>query len=235
MEEALDRAGAVLRARAPGLRAGPHRRRRPAADPSRPGALRRALRQPRGVAPPVDRRARDAGHRRLPPTRLAGPDLGAARGQRGRRDPPARAAGLHRGGGPRRRSGPAGAVRDHRPLLGAARARLARPAARRSRTSCPGPRSPGDLRAGPAVRARPRTSRRAPTTPDGLARASASRRSWPGPGSGRGGPARSSSPPGGSPSTARWPRSAGGSTRRRPGSRSTACWCRSRPVSSTTS
>ena len=85
-------AGPVLRARAAWLRPGPHRRWRAAADPSGPGALRGALRQPRGVPPPLDRGPRDAGHRRLPPAGLAGPDLGAAGRQRRRRDPPARAA-----------------------------------------------------------------------------------------------------------------------------------------------
>ena len=44
-----------------------------------PGAVRRALRQSRGVASPLDRRARDARHRRLPPARL-GRQISALRG-----------------------------------------------------------------------------------------------------------------------------------------------------------
>ena len=48
-------------------------------DPPRPGALRGALRQPRRLAPPLDRRARDAGHRGLPPAGVARP-ISALRG-----------------------------------------------------------------------------------------------------------------------------------------------------------
>ena len=74
--------------------------------PRRPRA-RPALRQPRRLAPALDRRARDPRHRRVPPARLARPDRRAARRQRRRRRAPPRAARLHRGEGPRRGPGPA--------------------------------------------------------------------------------------------------------------------------------
>ena len=79
VEEALDALADGYEAERPGLRAGPHRRRGPVADPSRPVPVRGAVRQPRRLAPALDRRARDAGHRGLPPARLAGADLVVAR------------------------------------------------------------------------------------------------------------------------------------------------------------
>ena len=95
------------------------------------------------------------------------------------------------GGGPRRGSRPAGALRHHRPLPGAPRAELAGPAARRWRTSCPGPRwrptSSASCSRPWAIgdRGWPR-----PTTPEPT-RASACKRCWPEPGWGPGGSARS--------------------------------------------
>ena len=73
--------------------------------------------------------------------------------------------GLHRGRGPRRGTGPAGAVRHDRPLPRAARARLARPAAAGGGASCPGPRWPASSSA-TCSRRSGSASRRPPTTPE---------------------------------------------------------------------
>ena len=98
---AVRRAGRVVPDRGPGLRGGPDRRRLPHPDPSRPGPLRRAVRQRGCVVAAVGRRPRDPGHRGLQAAGVPGPDRRPPRGQRRRGGPPARAPGLHR----RRRSG----------------------------------------------------------------------------------------------------------------------------------
>ena len=149
LEEPVERIEEVLTgladgylAERPRLRPGPHRRRGPLADPPRPRALCRALRQPRRLAPAVDRRVGDAGHRGLPPAGVPWADLVVAGRERRRRDTAPRAAGLHRGGRPGRRTRATCALRHHRSLLGAPRTRCAGRNCRPSRTSCPGPRWP---------------------------------------------------------------------------------------------
>ena len=119
-ELATERRGFQLQETASGWRLVTH----PDAHDARP-----ALRQPRRLAPALDRRARDARDRRVPPARLARPDRRAARRERRRRRAAARAARLHRGEGARRGPRPAGALRHDRAVLGPPRAALARRAA----------------------------------------------------------------------------------------------------------
>jgi hypothetical protein len=163
----------------------------PAADPSRPGPLRGALRQPRRLAPPLDRRAGDAGHRRLPPAGVPG-QISSLRGVN-----VDGVTGCSSSGATSRWS--AGPTARAAALFGTTDLFLERWAStrwsscRRWRTSSPGPRWPGP-RARPAVGWASGSSGVGPTTSDDdLTRAegSACRRSWPGPGRAPGGPARS--------------------------------------------
>ncbi len=165
VDEAIDRLARAYEAEGRGLRGGPHRRRGALPDPPRPGALRGALRQPRRLAPALDGRARDPGHRGLPPACLAGPDLVPARRQRGRRDPPARAARLHRRGRPRR-TAPASPLSSAPPTSSSSASASTRwTSCPRWRTSYPGPR----WRPTSSASCSPPSgwaSRRPPTTPE---------------------------------------------------------------------
>ena len=126
----------------PRLRARAGRRRLPLPDPSRPRALRRAVRARRPARPPVGARAGDARDRRLQAADLARPDLGDPRRQRrGDAAPRSLQRGYVRGGRPRSRARPRGALRhDHaRSSNGSASTRS--PTCRRSATSSPTRRS----------------------------------------------------------------------------------------------
>ena len=154
-----------LRGRGPGVRARPRGRRIPLPDPPRHGAFRRALRHGGRVVAAVVGRPRDAGHRRLPPTRVAGPDRRAAGRERRRRGAAVGAARLHQRRRARARPGPARALRHHPAFL--ERLGLYRPRASclRWRSSCPGPRSSSNSRSACAPAPMPEGRRR--PDPDG--------------------------------------------------------------------
>ena len=133
VEAAVPAPGRGLRGRRPRLPAGARRRRLPLPEPSRPGALRRALRAGGPERPPVGGRPRDPGHRRLQAADLPGPDGGHPRRRPRRRDAHAaepRATSTEVA--PRSRSRPGRAVGHHAAVPRAAGPGLARrPAAAR--------------------------------------------------------------------------------------------------------
>ena len=124
-----------------GLLAGQRRRGLALPEPRRPRALRRALRPRGAVGPPVGRRARDAGHRRLQAARVARPGRGDPRRQRRRRDAHAAGARVHRGDrqGSRPRARPCSSA--PRPCSSSASASTASTGCPPSASSCPGPTS----------------------------------------------------------------------------------------------
>ncbi len=89
-------AGRGLPGRGPGFRARLRGRWLPLPDAPRHGAFRRAFRPGGRLVAALVRRPRVAGHHRLPPTGVAGPDRRAAGRERRRRGPALGAARLHR-------------------------------------------------------------------------------------------------------------------------------------------
>ena len=135
--------GAVRRARArvrgdrARVRARAGRRRLPLPDPSRPRAVRRALRARGPARAPVGPGARDARDHRLQAADLARPDLGDPRRQRRGDAHHAAAARLRAGGRPRPRARARGALRHHRARSSSGSASTRSTTSRRSATSCP--------------------------------------------------------------------------------------------------
>ena len=143
------------------LRARARRRRLPLPDGRRPDRLRRALPAQRPAGPPVRRRPRDAGDRRLQAADLARPDRLDPRRRPRRRAAHAAVAWLRR----RRRSRPGArpgrAVRHDRRVPRDASASTPPPTCRRSPSSSPAPTSSRRWK-----RACARSNRRADAEPD---------------------------------------------------------------------